>query len=1442
MVFDSKALRVNLEETAVRDLHIDPRYEVLREAVADYRGILNTLDHLLFELHHPFRNWNVLLDEFRSFALKHFAAYARTPRGPEALATLLGIFLDAVETAPKAEHQALAAQNLLALVEKAAQALEPGEIGPFLPVIRDGIHRLAEAPEPVLLACARSHYPFPRTARTLVEKVREAAPDPGEARQLWQACGALLLELRRVNWQGWLAEDDPVAWLRETAARQRPPLDPAFTDRLVERFRPVSHERLRALLRELADFDGRPLDEAEILALAAFPGHRDIVEAYRDIARDLTGSACSLVGPSGEGGICLLMLFHMAETEGLANIREEILREINRSLICMVRTADPGEIEGILKKSFALLRHQEGRYLRTSLQCIEALGIEVLKRRDPRLTEVFLDETIRFGFTPPGIEGVDREWHVLSNPAHLQNIRVWLSLVEADPAECSRLLSALLINLRLAGTCIKDTDLFQRDVSRLLNSPIAPVYNLVKQVARTFPVYFNEIGAEGLLRDVSTEVDELAGRRDPLVHFLRKQSHVESNNLIVAFIEAILCFWYGREKKWLAPFVPPEVLEEIRPYGPHTDHAHRLVRHLAEELGLEPFAAHLDQLLDVPEDRLEALLAEVPDVPPGERRRVALLVRMYRLETLKYKLGVQEIRHHLEQAKLLGFEGLDEVLEVLDADDPAEVLEVILSRLEELKAVILSPERFEAREDIYHKRHIAADIPSMYGRYHERKFDALSLSLRLENLANLYFERLISESGLPYVSRAHLPRTLQCLRLFRRALKVDGLKSRKFDAHLNLLERSLEVENFTYAQYLDVVRGLVDGVKSLIHASYIRPHRENLALSIRLLGPENLLPKFRGPEPGVSEAEWIQQTSERFLRELIAGTFGLQHLDNFVTRLHHSLSEQGQALEAGHRDLLLRYDPDRLLSPIHRPARKTHNVIHLGNKGYNLTLLAGFGLPVPPGIIVTTDLYRYHSLIEGMPELAREFSARLRQAVADIEDETGRRFGDPSNPLLVSVRSGAAISMPGMMTTVLNVGSTLETIRGLERRTGKTWFAWDNYRRFLQSWGMSFGLERDIFTHLMKTHKERHGVAQKREFTGAQMKELALAYRQALLDHGIDLVEDPHRQLLTAVRLVLDSWTSRKAKAYREIMGISDDWGTAVIIQAMTFGNLSAQSGTGVVFTTDPHNKGHRLRLWGDYTPGNQGEDIVSGLVSTFPISRGQREALGFEEPNSLEEAFPEIYGALLTHVRALVEGRKWAHQEIEFTFEGPRAGDLYILQTRDMIAKKETPPRVFKKTRALAGGFLARGIGASGGALAGRAVFSLEEIQAYRARHPRTPLILIRSDTVPDDIREISLADGLLTAKGGQTSHAAIVASSLGKTCVVGCKALQVFDGRGFARIRGHVIRPGDPVSIDGHNGSVYKGIQKTQAGGAAAFQDPAAHGKGTPTRQRKETTHDQD
>ncbi len=1417
ITIESDALRANLLETA-QEVTIAPSYAVLLEIVANFKGIHKNLEGLLYEISHPYRNWGLIIPKLRAFVLKNIGHYLRHERGPEAFACFVAIFFETIAASKKKENLlSQTMEALLAYVEKLATLLDDVSLPRYQSVIADCFSMLCGLEDQVLIFMVQGHHPVKKiAARLLVVAGKESAARPAYD---FEPVARLLQKILSFNYQYWLSEEDPLAWFSSQCEER--PGSPCRGWEAGKLFNAISHQQMQEHLDRLAAVNVEADPRKAVECLLAMPAHMAFVRLYKEVAEKLgEASPADAGGPavagspgatSGQGADRfaenrkLLFLFRIMETKGLALIHEETLREINRSLVQLVRRQSFEEIESFLLTAFRLLKVNVRKYPYTSLQCIQLLGTEVFNRSNSRLVEAFLWETVRFGFQYANVSGIDEDWQPIANPAHLTNVRVWINLIMQEPKWCSTLFSALIINLMLTGTCVKDTDLFQRDITGLLNHPIAPIYNLFKQFAKLMPVFFNEIGAEGVLRDVSTEIDEINNRKDLLIHFLRKQSHVESSNLIVNFIEAIFEFWKTRDKKLLVPFLPPEVLAEVSSNGPFVDDMHRLMGRIFTR----PEIILVADILKWDDQQRHLFLSQQNDLPAAEIRRFALLADMYKLLHQKYNLGFQELRHQLQQAANMGFSKMESLLADLASCDTYQCLRALLKHLEDLHQIILSEEIFEAKEDIYHKRHIAADIPSVYGRYREKKFDALSLAFRLENLANIYFEKLPKTVNLSFITQATFIRIIKCIRLYLRALKLDGITSRRLETYVALLSSSLSIKRFSYTQYLDIFRGLSEGVKDVIYAYYTNVHQNNLSIIIPQIEAKNLQPKYLSLWDDKDVNGSILRLSEAFFRNLISGTFGLQHFDNFITQIILTLERQKDLLDENSLDLLMTYNPEKAISFLHDKNPFTNNLIHLGNKGYNLTLLAADNKPVPPGFIITTEIFRCWSVVKGFNKARDEFMRQVRESISRVEERTGRKYGDPKQPLLFSVRSGAAISMPGMMATIHNVGLNEEIVEGFASISGQESLAWDNYRRFLQSWAMTRGMDREKFQELMDAAKARHGVEVKRQFSPLQMKELALDYQKSIRSVGIGIPDDPWLQIIGAVEMVLDSWDAEKTREYRALMDVSDAWGTAVIVQAMVFGNLGPDSGSGVLFTAHPYRKVRRVALWGDYALSDQGEDIVSGLVTTNAVSVEQAGIDGRPPENTLERRFPAVYKTLLALARELVYDKHWNPQEIEFTFEGPRVEDVYILQTRDMITiKKQESFNVFIEDDSFERDLLGKGIGVSGSALSGRAVFTAENIDRLREEDPYTPLILIRQDTVPEDIKEIALAEGLLTARGGHTSHASVVATHLERTCVVGCKDLRVYETAQYCRIGGQTIRFGDAVSICGRRGLFLKGM----------------------------------
>ena len=420
-------------------------------------------------------------------------------------------------------------------------------------------------------------------------------------------------------------------------------------------------------------------------------------------------------------------LFYLLSLPGLAHLKDHLLWDLNRMLRIIKSACTEKELITFLERIFHLFESQKDGHLGTLLDCILTLGKEVIELGNPVVINSFIDRLISFGFVPGNVFGINQDWQVCIDKNHIKNIRVWMELIECSPEKMLKLLSALIVNLRVQGIFISDTDLFQRDITKLLNSDVAPIFKMIKQLARIFPVYYNEIGAEGELRDITTKMDEVSFRQDRLIHFLRKQVHTESNNTHIELTKKIIRFWHNGNVEALEHFVPQDVFLTLRNSGEWFDPVHEIVTSLCEKCGILP-----EELLDREDLNLSKYLK---GHPKRDQIRFKGLVDLYRLLKTKYTLDYHNIIPVMNQLHLFPDEEIEEFGKQLDENNSEAALRRVYYFMERLREVILNPEKSEACEDIYHKRHIAAGIPSMYGKYHEVKFEAMGLTFRLERLA-----------------------------------------------------------------------------------------------------------------------------------------------------------------------------------------------------------------------------------------------------------------------------------------------------------------------------------------------------------------------------------------------------------------------------------------------------------------------------------------------------------------------------------------------------------------------------------------------------------------------------------------------------------------------------------------------------------------------------------
>jgi len=1389
----SKALEVNIADYYV-DVDIDTRYSILQEVMNKYFGLMEGLNVFLKELSHPYKNWSFIVIEARKYSLEYLHLLQKHERGPEAAALYIDVFVQAIVSAKNKDVKSDAADNLILFLQKIITDSK-SSLDKFIPVLNRAFDKIRGLDKDNFFLFIKSYYPVKRLAESLLQRTPETFTQ-------YRPISRLVTQYIKLAYDYWLTEDDPkTRFIEDTECESE------CLDKLVELVKGISHDQIQEWQNSLNHILASQKKETRevLVSLLELPGFNQVVKIYRKVPQNILDAGDAI---PRNNYWKILFLFHIMNISGLSGIYEETLRDINRTLTWIIANESYRHIQILIKKTFSILKERADKFPDTALNCVMNMGKGVYQTDDVDLVNFYIDSVIDLGFQSPMIKGIGNDWQVQGNSSHIKNVRTWIEIIKMNPKWSTRLLTGLIIHLSLSGVFIRDIDLFPRDITQLLNSGIEPVYNIAKQLARLFPVYFNDIGAEGKLRDISTEIDEISHRKDILIHFLRKQSHVESSNRVISLLESTLAFWETGDKKPLKPYLPPNLYKQIRTKGPYIDG----VRRIASTLSKKGIRIPGDFLTDNG-GRIEYILKKMENttgVTPNDIERVSLAVTLYQLLYQKYNFDFIELDTYIGQLRIEGFPQLKKLEQAITEPDIKSKTFLLLDYLEMIKGIILSEDTYEIREDIYKKRHITVDIPSMYGSYHEMKFDSLGLTFRIESMINVLFGKLIDKIDLSLITRATFYQIYDLLMLFNKALKLDGIVSAEIERQLDFLAHSLEARGFTFTQYLDIFKGFALAVKNIFNDHFNNIFEQNLLKITSQLSEDQILPKYLSRNGSFDSEKLYHRISEIFFRDKIALSLGLQQLDLFLSRILKTLFDQADKLPSEKLRLLLNYDPKRALMSLLKPKSLVSSIISLGNKGVNLLKLKNFRFPVPPGFIITTEIYRCREIIDGYIPAEQNLRDQIQKQIFHLEKVTGKTFNKPRNPLLFSVRSGSSISQPGMMDTFLNVGINEDIVSGIAEKTGNLWFAWDNYRRFLQCYGMAYNMERDVFDAIISEFKQKAGIQLKSGFSGKQMREIALAYKALIKDHGIDVVEDPFEQLYLVIKSVFDSWVSAKAMTYRRIMGISDDWGTAVTVQAMVFGNISMESGTGVFFTHNPRYSGDTLKLWGDFSIGNQGEDVVSGLVNTLPISLYQQEIEMRDTDITLETHFPEIYNALKTWAMDLIYDRRWSPQEIEFTFESPRVEDLYILQTRDMAMRERKKVATFDITQNKNVKYLGHGIGVSGGAMSGRLVFTLDEIERWRQKEPDTYLILVRGDTVPDDIREIHATDGLLTARGGVTSHASVVVHRLGKTCVVGCGNLVCNETEKDCFFDKVPLKSGDFISLDGQEGSVYKGVMK--------------------------------
>ncbi|MCR5646384.1 MAG: hypothetical protein K6F96_08415 [Bacteroidales bacterium] len=1375
--FKSQALEANLEQTRYKDIFIPEEHQQFINLSVKYFGINKRAKDCITEYHHPMSNHTFVTEELRKILIDDFWFYTREDVPADAYLIPIEMMRSLMRPDVPKKLRLNIVNTLLEFASKCNSSL----LTPHSSLMTSVFDVLEER-----FDANRDCYIL--ASKYAIRYLDTLAHDEQYGPRAMKLTRTILGETYRF----WQETTQVENWLNEKAALVEPQEAQAIKESIGEPYfsqlnNDLNHADTWEKLKEMPVFD--QIASRFTKSEETFP---HFITKFHYV-------------------------FFLLHLPGMESQRERLIWNMNRMLRDAVDEMPQEQVMPFIDTIFDLAQELRKDYMSAVLDFQLTLGLKIIdidQTEQKEIVNYFEKKLINFGFVTPGKVFVNEDWQLSVDENHIKNIRVWLELIEHSKFPMEKLLSSLIVNLKLGGIFLSDTDLFQREITKILNSNITPYYKKVKQLTRIFPVYFNEIGAEGEIRNVTTNMDEISGREDKLVHFLRKQVHTESNNTLIGLTFSVFQFWSDGVKENLRSILPNNVYDSIDVDSEWFTHVHDITVTMSEISCLDA-----EDLLMLSRDDFDKLITRAaeklglePRIRDREHARLMDIRDLYAFLREKYSFESVNIFNSLRSCPFLSDKDIDEFETAYKNKEIGKSLKMIYRFMEKLKQIIFNPEESEGWENIYHKRHIAIGIPSMYGTYRENKFEAMGLTFRLERVATQLMEQVVQGINLEYISARTLEVIYDILEYFREGLELDGITNQGLNSKLKMLKYSLTSRSFSFDQYINIFQFISEDVKRIVISYFLKSYEYPLKV---------VVPQLFDPEGKLDEKETaalISKKSEEFHRDLLSDAFLMQPLDNFIARILKSLRGMAADLDEKLISDIMTYNSEMLISPFWEATPKMDNQVFIGNKAYHLKNLYLNGLPVPPGFVITTETFRRNETINTIPELRSEIHGMIRRFITGLEGITQKKFGDPQNPLLLSVRSGTAISMPGAMDTLLNVGLNDEIAEASAQDPQKGWTVWDSYRRLLQSWGMAKGIERDVFDDEINAYKQRTGVMMKADFTAEQMREMAMAYKRILDEHHVVFEQDSFKQLIECVNMVIDSWNSERALAYRRHLGISENWGTAVIVQQMIFGNRSATSGTGVVFTQNPNRERPGVHLYGDFTLRSQGEDIVGGLVKPLPIGETQRKAAGLEGP-SMQTLLPDMYRKIYNTAVKLTEELGYSPQEIEFTFESDNPDDFHILQTRDQDLKttengklKTESSFVFDKPEQRLQRSVGRGMGIGGGAMNGLAAFNANQIEELRKQYPNDNVILVRPDTVPDDIGMIFDCDGLLTARGGATSHAAVTAVRLGKVCVVSCDGLEVDVDDEFGSINGHPLKMGDKIAIDGNQGLVYLGHYPTE------------------------------
>jgi pyruvate,orthophosphate dikinase len=976
----------------------------------------------------------------------------------------------------------------------------------------------------------------------------------------------------------------------------------------------------------------------------------------------------------------------------------------------------------------------------------------------------------------PGVTGFSSEtWAEIANPLHLRLLTKFLAVLRTDSEKLRDVLIHVVCNLSLSGVFIPDDRIFQREISTYLNADtLRRDFLLNYLLLKKLPVYYNEVGATGRVRDHTTEIDSWGN--DPVLYFLRKQVHVNASNYNVRLVEAVIRAWVYNNRDLLTGAVPDDVLYTLN--GGLLARYASAVNPVFLSLGvLDSEGLHLEGLLSMGEEDIRKALMGTA-LTDEISRKILLICTIYQEVTGKYS-------HAAAGA---------------DGGDPVQKLKEHIDRLGRLKQIILSPEKTSPMENLFFKRHIAFGIPSVLGSYHEPKFDALGETFRVEAEVRVLLEKIIAlfEEKRSALSPKDVAQAAACLDSLSRLFTLHGLENFQVDELVTILQS----DRLRLSQIVDLLRiwqreltWMVESFSRMLHgplASILEnfPHQE-LPDHIRSLD--------------LRRGDFADKAVDIIIRDMLNDVAGFVELDRLLNVLINALDGQAQTGRDGEftpPDAGVSEKASFALDELSdQGAMQLARLI--GSKAKNLMYLRNRGLLVPFAVVFRADRTpAYEQYTE-----SEEFRSALSSAVGKLEERTGRIFGGKKRPLFLSVRSGSYLSMPGILSSILYCGMNRETLAAFITDAGNSRLPWDSYRRFVEHYAVVVhGLEMKIFEDIIGDVMKAHGVARREDLTAGRLEEIVGLSRKALTDRNLSIPDDVYEQARQCVKAVYRSWYGARAEQFRKALKVSEHWGTAVTLMEMIFAN-DAGSGASVFFTRALPSM--ERGIYGETREMATGDDLVYGGLANRPLSKRQVP----DGRQSLEEIDPGLFSLHETLGEQIEAAMGGLPQEVEAAYrkkpDGARV--LYVLQTRRMEFHRGFIKR-FEDVCRMESNIIGRGAGVQGGALSGAASFSSspEEIRKLR-QESGLPVILLRKTASTDDVSLMSEIGGIITAAGGVTSHAAVLAQKFGIAAVVGCPNLEIgTDAKGVssARIGAYEVAEGSLISMDGSTGLVYSGI----------------------------------